>query len=355
MKKIFVIISIVWWFYLLSDRDSSVHIYWIILLCVGLYLTFSNHLFQIYKKIAEGRSYSTKKDDTNCNFSIHIKLEKILNHSLLKKYFSSDCFEKNNTLLADIKKNASKLIKDEKIHEDVKINIKGGNIYKNGELVFEDNFYHDVSIPFDLETFEEKDYRQSYWVIIRILLINGILKLQVWNFEPWEMNIISTENIAWEYHTYRSFYDLVSIPLMLYLPSLNINKKHLNIVPQWIEGYYAKDWKTRSEEWGKEWRQLHLDLKDYAFFNSFWEDDDSDWSEMKILESFWIRARGMLEEQNIEVTEYDDFDSRHIFGLGYLTKFKTQYLDVEVSDLNRWHEDNYKKYSSGYIKEEYCP
>ncbi len=98
-------------------------------------------------------------NNVNCLFRISLKIDEILDHEILKAYFSSDAFsQKERNLYKKIKLNAEELIKRGDMIPNLKINIKNGNIYKNGTLVFEDNFYCSFFIPYDLKNFKKDHY-----------------------------------------------------------------------------------------------------------------------------------------------------------------------------------------------------
>lgn len=185
-----------------------------------------------------------------------------------------------------------------------------------------------------------------------MILINWLIKLQIWQFEEWDMNIIA-EKLWWEYKTYKSFYDITTIPLMYHLHYLNISKKHLNIVAEWIDWYYSKKWVMNSEEWAKKWRELHIDLDSYNYTNSFSDDDQLDKKWMEIYSIFSKKSSKILEEEGIEVNDYWD-SSSIAFHLWHLTTFTNDYINIEVSDLNLWYKD-YQKSTSWYIDEDYIP
>jgi len=335
------------WFYVVSSNYSWNHIYWIMIIVLWFYLIFNKLIWAIIKSINNKLSLNRNQNNTNCEFDFKLNILEILNDKKLEEYFDSSCFEKNNKLHTKIIKNWKKLIKDWRIKQEIILNIKNWNIYKNWKIDFADTFFYEIFIPYNLNTYNEKDYNSMGWITIRIVVINWILKLQLWNFlSSWDFNKIYTDSI-WD--TYQNFYDLVKIPIIYYFYYFNISRKHLNIVPQWIEWYYNSEWKMFSEKWKKQWRQLNIDLDNYSYL-SWLEDDTLDKRYDEITNDFLEKANNILENQNIIIDNNDD-DIASNFNLWHATSFIHKYLTLEVYDFNYRYEEYYKINTCWYIKD----
>lgn len=342
------------WFYMISSDFPWNHIYWILTVMLWVYLIFKKSIWILIRNIDNNIKLNWNQNNTNCKFEFNFKVLEILNDKKLEEYFNSDCFEENNNLLKEIISNWKKLIKDWKIKQEVEINIKNWNIYKDWNIKFEDNIYHEIFIPYNLDNYNEDYHHPHTWITIRIIIINGLLKLQLWNFRAWNFNTIYTDSFwNYNYDTYKNFYDLVNIPIIYYFNYLNISKKHLNIVAEWIEWYYNSKGERFSKEWTVKRKQLHIDLNNYFYLNSFWEDDTIDKKYQDILLDFSKKSDNIFNNQNIEINDYRD-ESSYAFNLWYMTSFSHKYLELKVYDLNEWYE-GYKKSSCWYIKEEFIP
>lgn len=328
MKKIVSALLLIWWVRLLWNSNSGLHIYGI--LCLLSLSLLHVEVLQNFLKLKDAVSKISVKDNANCQFDIVLNIDEILKNEILINYLNSDVFDnkkyKKNFLLKKAQDNAKKMIKNWDITNTIQINIKNWNIYKNWNIIFEDTFYHDmVFLPGPSN--------------IRIFLINWYLKLQIWNLWSWSINKIKNSNV------YKNAYDLASIPLMYYMPKLNISKKHLNIVDEGMDEFYSNDWKGRSNE-RKVWhRQLYKDLEDYFTINAFPEEFVYGKKERSIIDRFYEKWIQILNEQNIKVENYNDFRMRR-----HMTTFSNNLLSVTVSDWNKRYEEIYKENSSGYEK-----
>ena len=156
-----------------------------------------------------------------------------------------------------------------------------------------------------------------------------------------------------DYDTYKNFYDLISIPIIYKLFYLNISKKHLNIIAEWIEWYYNKNWKLFSDEWKKQRQTLHADLEKYYYLNSYTEDDTIDDKWNKYTEEFNNKSEEILNQQKITIKDYnDDYWSQKNFW--YIDDISNEYISIEIANLNAWFE-NYQKNTCWYVKEEFIP
>lgn len=348
MKKTVWIIILFWGFILLKSEDTSLHIYGFISVIIAIF-SYVNH------KLEQPRSAlrnDTIADNTNCAIYITLQLMEILDHPILKKYFSH-WFDKKTH--ANIKKSAEKMIEESIIKNKIQINIKKWNIYKDWELVFEDNIYHAIFIPYGLKSFKEEHFSRRSGITIRLVLVNGSLNLQLGEFNPETFNIVKTTNIGdQDYKTYKSFYTLVSIPLLYQSPLLGISRKHLNIVAEWIEEYHLRDATDKEKIWVEKWQELHRDLYDYLYLISTKYEDPADDRSIKIMNSFQKKSRSILLEQGIELeTRDDDYYDRVNFW--YIEDIHSKFMDLRIIDLNSWFHNNYQKDSSSYTKEEFYP
>lgn len=348
MKKTVWIIILFWGFILLRSDDTSLHIYGYISVTIAVFSYINYRLIQPLSAL----SNDTIANSTNCAFYITLHLTEILDHPVLKEYFSH-WFDKKT--LTNIKRSAEKMIQESKIKNKIQINIKNWNIYKDWALVFEDNIYHAIFIPYDLSRFKEEDFSRRSGITIRLVLVNGSLNLQLGEFNSETFNIVNTTNIgSQDYKTYKSFYNLVSIPLLYLSPLLGISKKHLNIVAEWIEEYFLSDAPLKEKIWVEKWQELHRDLYNYMYLISTKHDAHADDRSIKTMTSFQEKSRSILLKQGIELDTGDD-DYYNRINYWYIQDIHSQYMDLRIIDLNSWFHNNYQKDSSCYTKEEFYP
>lgn len=344
----FVIVGI----FLLFSDDASVKVY-------GLLLFFLGLISYVGKEVHLLSQENKNTREVNCKFEVTYEVKAILESSVVEKYFKDKNFSDYRkeldgvSISQHLRENYEKMLEEWKINPSVKVNVKWDDVYIDGVLSFENNIHHTIFIPFDLEDYDPDNYYVHAGVTIRAIMINGSLKIQVWYFSNNKMTNISTETLgSSEYHTYKSFYDLFSVPIMYSKPFLGLSQRHLNIVAEWIEGYYNSDRKMFSDDWKKKWQKLHTDLANYDYLNSLsddWWSSDKRW--MKILTEFWA-----IEKQYTSNDEDDwDYESRNAFWLNYISNYRNEFASIRISDLNTWYEENYKKYSSWIVKEEFIP
>ncbi len=339
--------------FLLFSEDPSIKVYGLLLFFLGVISHFGKEVraLVLQKRINDR--------EVNCKFEITYDVKVILESTIVEKYFKDKNFADYRKELDGVSipqhllKNYEKMLEEWQISPKVQINIKWNDVYIDGVLSFESNIHHSIFIPFDLDSYDPDEYYVQSGVTVRVIMLNGFLRVQVWYFSNNKMTNISTETLGSDYHTYKSFYDLFLVPIMYSKPFLGLSQRHLNIVAEWIEWYYNSDWKMFSEDWKKKWQKLHRDLADYDYLNSLTDDwwaSDKRW--MKILTEFWA-----IEKQYVSNNEEDDwdYDSRSAFWLNYISDYNNEYASIRVSDLNTWYEENYKKYSSWYVKEEFIP
>lgn len=345
----FVIVGII----LLFSDDSSIKVYGLLLFFLGLISYVGKELHNL------ASSNNINNREVNCRFDIKYDVKAILESNIVEKYFKDKNFIDYRKELDGVSipqhliENYEIMLKDWKINPAIKINVKGKDVYIDEILSFENNIHHTIFIPFDLEDYDPDNYYVHAGVTIRAIMLNGFLRIQVWYFSNNKMTNISTETLGSDYHTYKSFYDLFLVPIIYSKPFLGLSRRHLNIVAEWIEGYYNSDGKRFSDDWKKKWQKLHTDLSDYEYLNSLsddWWSSDKRW--MKILTEFWA-----IENQYTSNNEDDewDYESRKAFWLNYISDYSNEYATIKVSDLNNWYEENYKKYSSWIVKEEFIP
>lgn len=360
-SKIISVWIFIFWLYLLNFNASL--IIWVILIIFSLYAFPQKNILKWFKELYKKINQSSTESNNNFWLNIDINIREILNNSELQVFFEKH--KKNlykskthkefiEEIIENFKKKYHKrdtdLTKIGKEYYYVKFNIKNNNIYQNWQIKFEDNIYDSIFIPYNLEA-EEKFNTIWTWVSIRLLVVNWLLKLQIWRFTDWVIdNIIHTEKL-WndEYHTYKEYYDIAIFPLR-YFTFLNLPKKYWNIEASGIEWYYLKE----NKEWVPERQELHRDLGKYQHLQSFWEDDQLDNQAWDIINEFNIKKERILKENSFESDNNNDdyFTQQHRW---HIEEFNNKFMKINIVDYNDRIERTYKKSSSNYEKQEYYP
>jgi len=358
MKKIIPFLIILLWITLFLIWQELISLFWVIGMLLWLYLMFIN---QIKKENTNEKIKNIiNSNKSNCEFNIKFNIEEILNHDILKSYFNSDFFIKKD-ILEKIKKNAKILIEKGKIKENIQIRIKNLNIYKNWELDFDDTFYHKIFIPqynLNLKEYKEDDsHNPRTWITIRILLINWLLKLQIWRFEHCKMNSISiVNNKNYKYKSHFNYFNIINIPIIYLLPDLTIPEKFLNIQGHSFNYLEIKEFKKNkikptdkniNKFIQDKNQQLKQDIKDYYYLNSILKDETFTKLNDKSFEisyKFNIKSSKIINDKKVKII-IDDHNNPWDRNDSIFTDFETKYLNIEVINREKWFYEQYNKYN----------
>jgi len=270
----------------------------IILLIWTISRLFENGLVGLF----EGVTHSEFEKKSNIQIELWFNVAEILNHKLFdellekinrenrefiksngnnggdeEKKWTFDSKEWKKKLLENYKKkykNKEDFTNENKryVWEKVKFNIKNNILWKDDKIFFNDLIFHEITIPYN---YDEKnndnpllyDGRFPAGISIRMFLVNGIIKLQIGNFDKrTSPNVLKNDGLA----VYQTNYTITSFPLMYIQYGIPIN--YLN------QCDYATDshWKffnggfdnEDKQKWAKELNEIEKEIMDYKYISN---------------------------------------------------------------------------------------
>lgn len=253
----------------------------------------------------------------------------ILIENYKKKYNNTQDFVSDNTRY---------------VWEKVKFNIKNNILWKNEEVDFNDTVYHEIFIPYD---YKEEDaglfsHNIRYGIRIRVFIVNGILRLQVGNFDKQTTPLHLKEGALGVYQTYIT---ITSFPLMYFFDH-EIPEKYLN-----LSAYATESWKNlylttkeKPKDYTADWKKLNEEIADYNYVCRLPADEPI--KDMKrfqqIIKEFdgkktdWLKKETFENLSSVPESEEDD--------INYFNK----YLQVFISNYSKYREKrgryNYQDY-----------
>lgn len=226
--------------------------------------------------------------------------------------------------------------KREHSFESVRFNVKGSTIFKDDIPWHNDMLIHSLEIPV-VSGLDESRYRHSTFktVEIRVVMINGMLKLQLGRFPKDASPRIYKTSV---YPTHRTFVTLTSFPMLHFHRRHGLPEKHLNLEIKGSEAWVAaledrSDKKRRKS--GNDWQLLHDDLVHYrTLVVPDNEDVDYD-TRKKAREHLDQRREVFLKEQGFKTayTQPDEYDAVDL-GESHFNDM----LHVTFHNLHDWRE-----------------
>ena len=270
-----------------------------------------------FDRISKGMRAAFKNaEDTansNCSFEFSIFIDKILDHPKSKAFYER--LKKNEILdhkisyskwKEDLISNyLSKYHKSEKkahVVEKVEFKIKGDLLFKNKELDFTDVLYHDVFIPYKKENLKIDPIAIGaigVGITIRVLLVNGLIKLQVGEFNEHTSSEVVTK-AKW-FEIYRKYETLSSIPVMYFGYDMIIPEKFLNFSLYGTDSYYLSEDKDKNIDRMRDWKNLWKDAHKYFYICANGDSSDEDYGKFKsISDEFDKKRKEWLKKENME-------------------------------------------------------
>lgn len=243
-----------------------------------------------------------------------------------KKKYSKEKEEKK--LLRIFKDNKEKISKvDDHLWEKIKFNIKNNILWKNNTVDFHDVICHRIFIPYDLSSdfYDLKTDNHfglitgiQWGLMIRIVVVNGILKLQVGEFDEETSPEILKNVKCLEYLTITSF------PLIYASYSL-IPSSYFNLSVSAIQ-----DEEYRGKDSIAEWKAIK---NEFIKYNNLFNHDEGD------LSGSWIgKTMKDFEKKKKKWFKKESFD----FGMNHI---RNKYLSVSISDMNEMKDEIARQYT----------
>ncbi|EKD51906.1 MAG: hypothetical protein ACD_62C00164G0011 [uncultured bacterium] len=200
-------------------------------------------------------------------------------------------------------------------YEPVRFHIKGNALYKQVRdghcwssmaIDFDDRIFHKIFIPYQYSSGNEEpdappQESTEHGITIRIVIVNGHIRLQVGKYPPAYSPILNNDQLSTTYLTYDT---VATFPLLYYC--YNIPEDYLCFAPEHTESWKVahrynekiddKAQKALVKKWVAEWKGLLKELKDYYYICNH-EFGMSIHRFLKIREAFWKKAKATLADE----------------------------------------------------------
>lgn len=222
---------------------------------------------------------------------------------------------------AGIVENYKRKYKRETPFEEVRFNIKNALLFKNGEIDFNDSVYHQIDIPYEWVDGERPvrgilTPRIECDMSLRVLLVNGMLKLQLGQFDKSYSPTILREGSLAVYDTWTT---IATFPFLYFSHRHGLPVRYLNLSSHATSSYKAtlaergrpkkqKRFWQRSPAMFEDWSRLHQEL---AAYRILCDQDSTDykWSTLeKLTKAFEEKRDAMLTSEGFDIPKKDADD-----------------------------------------------
>ncbi len=218
------------------------------------------------------------------------QLHKVLNKSKLIK--AKDPEKWKTQLLENYKK---KYGKDSTI-EELRFNIKGNLLWKNGEVDFDDRLYHSIVIPYlDVKNAASEPRWITEAIELRLFMVNGLLKLEIGEYpKSLTPHLFKKEGLA----VFQTYEHISSFPLMYFSYEHKIPSKFLNLCLYATDSYkQSLVVNNRKDSW-KDWKDINKEMKQYSYVCNLSDENIDDMGEWdRIVKNFEEKKAKMLEKE----------------------------------------------------------
>jgi hypothetical protein len=240
----------------------------VVLLIIAVSTLFGRRIRRFAEAVDAITKFTELERRCNCELEIDIGMERVLQHKslaeLLERMRSKGTIKdgmSKDEWLARLFENYKQENKNSNGLETVRFNIKNNVLWKNGEIDFRDTIYHEIFIPFEAgakrPTFAFVP-EIDVGITIRVLVVNGILKLQFGNFSK-EMSPDADGSSC-----YRRYETVTSFPLINFSYRHRIPENYLNLSMYATNSYWEKR-KSKKGDWLKDWQAVVKDVADYKY------------------------------------------------------------------------------------------
>ncbi|MBU1179628.1 hypothetical protein KJ885_01655 [Patescibacteria group bacterium] len=330
----------------------------IIFILWGLSRLFGND----FKRVINVTNNLTGERNCNTFLQFQINIEELLKHKdideLYKKLKDNKKIKLNKAdWTKQILENYKKKYEQKDAWEEVKFNIKNNILWKNEKVDFNDTLYHEISIPYDKKDIKKEEsfslMPSIEWKIdIRLFMVNGILKLQVGDFnKECSPQIIDRLSLA----THRTHATITSFPL-LYFTDHGLPEKYLN-----LSAYATESWWThridKTKQMTDDWKEVNIDIVKYNYIYFLGEKELNKKERGKVIqiqEEFiekgenWLKNEGFVNPYATDEADEDYFSRR--FDIGDV-HYNNKYLNIYYLDRKNLEEKRKRDTFVDYYEE----
>ncbi|MEK7069025.1 MAG: hypothetical protein AAB947_01425 [Patescibacteria group bacterium] len=338
-----------------------------------LFTWFLSRLFGYnLKRIFEGVGHSEVEQRSNVVIELKVNIASILSHEAISSLYEklkkhekfASRFKTQSEWVKAMIDNYKKKYKNEDdfthektgvryLWDSVKYNIKNNTLWENGQVEFSDTIQHEVFIPYEYKG--EKEEEERFWhdigsgLRIRVLVVNGLIKVQIGNFDKDTSSEIYRDSGLAAYKTWET---ITTFPLMYV--SQSIPTHYLNLSMYATDSYKGLLKREPSKEWTKDWKELNAEIADYNYLQiAFAGDAPADNKFNKTYKKFYTKSLEMLATDNFSDPYKRKEDDWPVPGwmednnITYLNDF----LHVFIADYKDMREKNEKYYLTDYHEE----
>lgn len=339
----------------------------VILLAWAFSRLFGFNLQQLAQGVGvlTSRSESDKKTNVIINFKINIigVLHNEIINDLFTKLSDKKSFKFKNkeewieALIKNFKekyKNSNERTVDgtRYLWEEVKFNIKNNLLWKNGEIDFNDSVFNEWYIPYIFKSDEDDFFTDiTSGITIRLFIVNGIIKLQVGDFNKETSPRILRDGILAVYQRYST---ITSFPLM-YMTQ-DIPQSYLNATMYATNSYWEMlkgGSKIHDGDFTSDWKSLNKELSDYNYIYSL-DDDISNQNKFgEIIKRFYEKSTTLIEKEGFK----DPFarDNEDDYTPSWLKdnnlNYWNQYLQIFIANVKEFREKREQYTYPDYFEE----
>ena len=221
------------------------------------------------------RDYHVERD-CNVYLELGINVEAVVLHPAVARLFER-LREKNAVQDASHAEWARRLLDNYRRQssnpsswETVRFHIKSNLVWKNGKVDFSDAIWHEIFIPYESAGATAADYTPGFpptletGVTIRLILVNGILKLQAGDYSQ---ELTPNEIRAEGPEVYQARETITSFPL-LYFPSQHrLPERYMNFTSSATDSYknFYSENKELSKKFLADWTKLSREIRKYIY------------------------------------------------------------------------------------------
>lgn len=337
--------------------DQRSYLAAVALLIIAVSTLFGSRIRRFAETVDTVMKYSNLDRNCNCAIEMNIEIEPLLQHKAVSDLFDrmhskgmiKDNLDKTQWL-ALLLENYKQKHQSAKGIETLTFKIKNNLLWKNGTVDFRDIIYHEVVIPHDIGV-EIPEFTLNpdihYALYVRLLIVNGIIKLQVGNFSK----DLSPEVLKQGLGVYKTYETVTSFPLLYFSYRHRIPESYLNL------SMYATDsyWKSKTQkkiDFTVDWKNVVTDVADYKYLCSVadeYVENRKRWDKITMrfdqTREEWLKRENFSNllkiQEDYQQHEYIDLHDHPIY-------YSNQYLSVFAANQNeskeRWQKYLYPDY-----------
>lgn len=320
-----------------------------------------------YERLSKGDvgAFKNAEGDANTNYALDFNLfiDKILDHPKSKALYER--LKKNKIVNTSYDKWKKSLINNydkcyhkekKKMHaiEKVVFRVKGNLLLKGREIEYSDALYHYLFIPYQDKNTKMDKEEIAYGNIrigisIRLILVNGVIKLQIGEFDQDTSPKIISDKEWWE--IYRNFETISSIPIMYFGDELAIPEGFMNFTVNGTDSYYLGEDKSSKIDRMKDWKELWKDAHKYFWLCSNAENNDADYKKYEAITNEFDKKRKkwLKREQMNDPLEPEEYPSSYSDCYNYLFN---DYWEISIFNQKAFNEGRKRFIYGDYKKHE---